>query len=438
MRRAAGLASPVGSAVRSKHRGGRNASVMPFKGKEMRISTIVISIIVLCSFINAEEKPKTPISMGTFANNMNQLKYDVQGPQEYDLLWRYDIKSAATSSPVISLDGLLYFRASRYAICIDTTSIQKWKYNAESKINTMSIGLSGRLYITTWKGELHCLDMKGNLKWKSTLYPHSLKDLNMRAPQITPIQPNRIILSLGKLGPCRVSETFEPTYETIKCLANNGEEIWKFKPKIGFCSKSAIMNGSVVFTAEDKKLYCLSSVGEEIWSLDIDFKYHLPVPAIHGEYIYLSSDNGYIFKISNKGHLVKKIDIFSKYFSRKNYLLRNVSTPVVGKKGIYFATNGVMVAGRTRSRIICMDFDFKPKWNYAVNASICYEIVLDMNDNIYAGCIRELHAINKDGELIWARGLKDGVFTPVLDNLGNLFVGTGYLEGALIAIKSTN
>ena len=83
----------------------------------------------------------------------------------------------------------------------------------------------------------------------------------------------------------------------LYCIEENGKLKWKYTAGWGIASKAIEKNGRIYFASLDGNVYCLDSNGNKIWTYSSNASIHGGL-AVYGEYVFFGSDDGRFYAIN--------------------------------------------------------------------------------------------------------------------------------------------
>ena len=209
-----------------------------------------------------------------------------------------------------------------------------------------------RLYLSTEKGLVYCLDLvKRTVLWKSEVSPGLMSPPSLGAHNLYLYDENGVLYCLSKEGSllwkkevedkitsgvaeARDSACFGTDKGNLLALdPSSGRELWRFQTQGAIRSTPVFADGKFIFGSDDHKLYLLSDKGELIGSIEVGDKIQAS-PLVMEKNLYFGSDDHYFYCFNLKKLRRKwKVKTGGKIF-----------TPAVtdGKKVLFLCFNNVL------------------------------------------------------------------------------------------------
>ncbi len=150
-----------------------------------------------------------------------------------DGVYKNDKKILNIEASDVEYGNALYIAANKSVYCYDKGI--KWQFNASLPVEKISY-YDGKIYVSSYDGNLYCIDEKGKLKWKYTAG-------------------------------------------------------W------GIVSKAIEKNGRIYFASLDGNVYCLDDKGNKIWVYSSNASIHSQL-AVYGDYVFFGSDDGRFYAVN--------------------------------------------------------------------------------------------------------------------------------------------
>jgi len=334
------------------------------------------------------------------------------GPVQVEFKWEYE-GPGILSSPAMSSDGAIYaFSENDTLYSVNSDGTLKWKYALPDTIwyfptnifVSPVVGTDGVIYVFAVDGYLYAINSDGTLKWK---YP-----IKTSFPTIygTP--------AVGSDG---TIYAFAP--DSLFAINPNGSLKWEIDIGGGNVSVPAIGLDGTIYIGADRDLYAINPDGSVKWSIDM-------APAIYvGVGLALESDGtlyvlgvggiddaGNILAVNPDGTIEWTYQIEEQYFIA-------MGCPVIGPNGIIYLAGNIGYTGY----IYAISNDGHLQWkveNPGINNQELATFAIDSDGIIY---IQE-GALNPDGTLEWEYPLGDIVVSsmgsPVIGSDGTIYVGS--------------
>ena len=179
------------------------------------------------------------------------------------------------------------------------------------------ICFNGNLYIASNKS-IYCYD--GGIKWQ----------FNATLP-------------VEKIS-CYDGRIYASSFDgNLYCLNENGKLLWKYKAGWGISTHAIEKNGRIYFASLDGNLYCLNENGKLLWEYSSNASIHGDV-AVYGEYAFFGSDDGRFYAVNITNGMVDRsyapaYEINGIY----NYITTPIlSNAIAFNKKVAFSSNGAI------------------------------------------------------------------------------------------------
>ncbi|MBC7194160.1 MAG: PQQ-binding-like beta-propeller repeat protein [Caldisericia bacterium] len=214
------------------------------------------------------------------------------------LKWSFKAGGLVESSPVISFDGTIYFGGGKYLYALDKNGNKKWEYTLGDSTYKSSPAISpdGTIYIGSKDRKLHAVNPNGTKKW---VFPTG----------------NYITASptVGEDGIIYIGSTDHKFY----AIKPDGSKKWE----IDFGSNSTInstaaigFDGTLYVGVINKGLVAINPNGTEKWTYKTRYWINSS-PAIDGNgVIYIGDESGYLYAIKPDGTLKWELDLKKKIY----------------------------------------------------------------------------------------------------------------------------
>lgn len=300
------------------------------------------------------------------------------GPTNLALKWKFTADSSIQSSPAI-VEGVAYFASTAgtiYAVDASTGGL-KWSYAIGFLMKSSVAVANGKVYTGTDDGSVYCIDASnGNKLWQTNT--GGVKINNLRGNWLAGASDQRASPVMFK---SRVYAAALDGY--LYCLnANSGAILWKYQT-----------GGPIVAT-----------------------------PAIDEDAIFVASctpsPNGALYKLNLDGNLQWKKDIpyVLNASSASGWWL--LAAPTVGN-GIVFLRNGLRLCyginATTGTTVWTYDGDYNPGTASQLGGVLQVNAMLYSNGKVYLTDYYSLTCLNaKNGSVIWTTWLSRENLSPGL------------------------
>ena len=262
-----------------------------------------------------------------------------RGPQEGKVEWLFDAGYYVYSSPVIDLDGSVYFGVMlrKYFYGITPSGSQKWRSLGGGADGSPLIANDGSIYIFG-SGALQpntallSYDRNGNLNWEYVVGPQT----SLCSPVIS--RDGDIIYLAAKY---------------LHAIRRDGTLYWKQLPfdsagqgYQGYCYSAAMSpDGSTLYVPAFQGLYAVDTSGTVKWKFGGDAASN---PAVDNDgNIYFGQSSGHLYSLNPSGTI--------------RWMLSDIDWgpmdpgPVIGRDGTIYITGRALYA---------VDYAGKLKWKY--------------------------------------------------------------------------
>lgn len=338
----------------------------------------------------------------------------VTAAEEGILKWKYKTGyNWPASSPVIGMDGTIYFGANDYYLyALNLDGSLKWKCFAGSSQTSPCLSTTGIIYVAgavydeKWTGYLFAIDQTGSEKWR------------FRTDNYIWANP-----SIGTDGTVYVGSSDSCFY----AINPDGSSKWKYKTDGIISSTPAIALDGTIYLSQGNNLYAFHDNGLIKWRYEFnEGSYESPIIDTDGT-IYASF--GYTLYAINPDSTIKW-----------EYYLHKIGSPSIGESGIlYCPSDSYLYALIIDS--IPSNPDFAVKWktdNIAGSLGWIYQPTVGADGVIYVcSHFRGLYAVSPDGTIRWEYNTSGYVdCCPVISSDGTLYIDD--YDGYLYAITCSS
>ncbi len=272
---------------------------------------------------------------------------------------------------------------------------EMWNYSAGGgvfgSIDSTVVGFGNRIFFNSWSG-FYCLDLNGNLIWKN----ESIKGMS------NPYIYNSTIF---------VGSTDGYLYS----LTLDGNVIWRKKISdspgyVGITSSPIVINNTVYiggYESDNKTsyFYAININGSEIWNVSLNSTVYYGSPSYYrGEFIiplagkYNASDGKWYPDYGIMAVKNGKID----WFLKINNSVK--STPLIYHNYIYFSSvNGYLYKVSMEGKII-----WKIKIGYSTSSPNAWNNTIFVGTGSFNGN-GKIYAISEDSKILWDRSVDGGI-----------------------------
>ncbi|MFW6124465.1 MAG: PQQ-binding-like beta-propeller repeat protein, partial [Acidobacteriota bacterium] len=197
--------------------------------------------------------------------------------------------------------------------CIDGNQRQiLWEYTSSEPLAGFPYLGANHVLVFDEKNTLYCIDQTGQLKWKKLI-------------------PDKITSQIGGSEEQIYIGTEKGTLFCLK--AENGEIIWSFKADGSIRSNPVVWNDQVIFGGDDQYIYILNPEGNLIWKHHTEGKIGAAL-RVDENFLYFGTSDHHIHCLNLKRRK-SKWDV---------YLVGNIHTPpaIKGKNIFFLCSNGVL------------------------------------------------------------------------------------------------
>lgn len=207
--------------------------------------------------------------------------------------------------------GRLFFSTGKgYLYCIDAAKKDiSWKFSARAGVPAPPCLSEGRIYFTDGENDLHCLDEAGTLVWEKKLAEKLSGEVGQGS--------GTILLSTvdGKV---------------VALDPSSGNEVWRFKSESTIETVPVVWNQQIIFGTGDGRLYFLAPDGRRLAAFKAGARVRGPL-LIDANRLYYSLQDG-TFNSLNLTSRRRRWKIQTGGFL--------TAAPVVDEKRIYFLNSG--------------------------------------------------------------------------------------------------
>ena len=276
----------------------------------------------------------------------------------------------------------------------------KWKYPTQGWIEgAVATGPDGEVYVGSGDGELYCIDMQGNLLWKT--------DLGNKVTGSPTVGPDGTI--------------YVGAYNELVAIGRDGTIKWRFKtPDWIYHVAPAITSQSVIVVpCKGRKVFGITPSGEKVWEFSTSDQVQSSPAVGPTGIIVFGDDSGAIYSLDSTGRLVWKV-------STKEHVR---SSPAIDK-------DGTIYVGSYDRSVYAIDAGGNVKWTFKTEGEVGGSPVIGKDGTILVGGHdNKLYALDPEGHLKWKVDVGGWIDSaPVVSEQGLVFVGTS--AGSMVAIDS--
>ena len=317
------------------------------------------------------------------------------------LKWSYQTGDKILSSPVIGMDGTIYFgSADTYLYALYPDGTLRWRYKTGGTVSSSpAIDSDGTIYFGSYDGYIYALYSNGTLKWR-------YKTDNMISSP----------LSIDFEGTIYAGSA--DTY--LYALYPNGTLRWRYKTGGTVSSSPAIeSDGTIYFGSKDSYVYALNLDGTLKWKYKTGDGVESS-PAIDGRgTVYIGSSDYHVYALNPNGTLKWKYQAGNKV----------LSSPAIGP-------DGTIYVGSQDTYLYALNPDGTLKWKYKARMNIMLSSpAVGAEGTVYIGSLdTQIYAVNPNGTLKWKYSTGDMISSssPAIGPDGTVYIGSG--SGALFAL----
>jgi outer membrane protein assembly factor BamB len=238
------------------------------------------------------------VFIGTFnemGGNASVVSLDIETGS---ILWKYETASVYASTPAI-VDGVLYIgvagTAVDYGMSFDPphgllalstkNGTLIWMYETDERVMSSPAAHDDRVFFTSWDGNLYSVKKDGTLDWRIQIGEST------SSPSIS---NDKLYVGTGLLGQAG----------RMLAYGTDGTMIWEYEVEGPIQSSPLVADGKVYFATNELEgqVYCLdASQGDLVWSFKPSpTNYILSSPVLADGMLFIASDNGHVYAISEK------------------------------------------------------------------------------------------------------------------------------------------
>ena len=217
----------------------------------------------------------------------------------YDGQWK-----AIMATPAIASDGTIYtFSSSHYLIAVNPDGTEKWRYYMKWSPDFWSspaIGSDGTIYVgssrddnSNFKPGLHAINPDGSLKWI-----HEEGSGVTTPPSIG--SDGTIYIGAGIMA----SDKSNEDAGMIVAITPSGKKKWDFKVKLWVEGASSVAPDGTIYTGtKEGDIYALTPEGKEKWRFSTDDGVSAAIAIGPGGNLYVGSWDAYFYSLTPEGTL---------------------------------------------------------------------------------------------------------------------------------------
>jgi len=375
-----------------------------------------------------------------FHNNAeHQGKSGAIGPVSSELLFKYELGSISSSSPVVYND-FVYVGSNSGALVAIKNGEEVWEFKTGGFITTSpAVDDNGNLYVGSYDGKLYSLTNSGKKRWEfdagseiassPTVYKDKVyfaADSILYALSTNTGEEVFRYVTNGKIKSSPAIKdnfigfgTWWPGPHQIYIITISGGNMQKKIISNGCVSSACWTNDTMFITTKEGKLYAFKSSGVLLWGFSIGAAISSS-PAVDGNGVYFGASDSSLYAVSKEGQVRWKY--------KTNGIIE--SSPAVDKDGNIFF-------GSTDSMFYALDKEGHFKWFYKTQNRIVSSPAIGAHGTVYFtswdGCLYAIGpgaAITEEEDIVNFIFIEGDVFNAPLD--GDLFSVDGR---ALLHIK---
>ncbi|MCX8044310.1 MAG: PQQ-binding-like beta-propeller repeat protein [Desulfobacterota bacterium] len=363
-------------------------------------------------------------------------------PEECELKWRWRVyydSAPISASPVLSLDNTNVYCATEggYLAALNMTQNTSWLYPVDGPVlSTPAIDAQSNILAITQDGYIYLLSGTGELQWKCDL------GIGIISSPVLSGTTAYVGTNSNGLFAITLNPNMTRFVEDSKRLLKWDILLWSFLTQGGI-SSSPTFAGNTVFVAGGTKLYALNpdeAIGDNMsarikWFYDVHSSIQSSA-AVYNGVVYIGDDNGYLYAFrenvesgSQRGEIIWKRKLGGSVRSSPA-----INTPAAGETD----TKEVIYIGSDDGKIYAISEQGDLLWTFSTLGPVRSSPVIDGNGDIYFGSDDgAIYALYPDGSLKWKYQTGGKVrSSPAIGTDNMLYVGSD--DGFLYCIgKST-
>lgn len=343
---------------------------------------------------------------------------EYRGPQQGAVEWFFEAGGFVFSSPIVGLDGSLYF-AAKDGLFYAVTSMgaMKWTFAMGGPSESCpTISSDGTLYVGSATDTYYALDEVGRPKWQYRLGGGTT--MNGAVPSYDGKMVYLIAYDSSHTG-------------GLYAFTREGTLRWRFAPAgrdlVGYppaLSMAGVIYCSSYSPSGQAGLYAVDTSGALRWRFPVSGN-NVTTQCIDNDGNIYFAGGSTLYSVDPQGNVRWQTSGLEWIYDRAG--------PVIGKDG------AIYIAGRY---VYAFDYAGKLKWKYSLDPGLTQSSpALDANGTIYLGRATRSYgidstavlALNPDGTLKFALALRgaDGILAdidsqPVISSDGKIYVGSDY------------
>ncbi|RLD15809.1 MAG: hypothetical protein DRI22_01970, partial [Caldiserica bacterium] len=247
---------------------------------ELRMVNIYCSLFAICyllfaSFLLAASWTKWKYDV----YGSNYIRETVKSVDKNSLIWEYNTFSQILASPVIKGEYLYICTRSGAVYCFDSLEGDViWQYSTDGQINSTPIIEDNKIYVASFDGNLYCFNsLTGEILWKySTVSAETFS---------SPLIFKSMILYAPGFG----NSDYE---DYLISLDLNGNFKWRFDT-CNLIHSSPLTDGNYIYIASNNgRIYKIDSLGNGVWYYQTEGSFRMATPFCNnGKIFFAPGDN---------------------------------------------------------------------------------------------------------------------------------------------------
>ena len=304
--------------------------------------------------------------------------------------WHFPADGEDIFQPAVTADGqVIYFTTNGDLYALQVNGSLKWKIHVGGPLGSPVIGDDETIYVLGYG--LHAYDTNGNEKWHVDY---------VSGNDFTPsLHDHLIYFAQGSAG--------------LYCFDTNGNQKWLYPLDSPYtvATHCPVDSAGHIFVTSNKdgSLHSVNSAGHKIWSFETKGAPIYQSPAIdHAGNIYLSADNGWLYKLDKNGGLLWK-----------QYKGDGLSPTIGADNTVYIGSSSHVVYAINPNGSEKCEFRTADYYNSSPSVDSAGNLYFTSSSFGFAGRQMTLHAITSNGNKIWTANLGDVYDKLSLPAIGN-------------------